>query len=56
MLLDFLDQEGKYEPPLFVTGKTYDYFEKKEKIAVARMFNKLAHKKTYERIKHYFDE
>lgn len=55
MLLDFLDQEDKYEPPPFVLGKTYDYFEEEEKIAVARMFNKLAHEKTWERTKHYFD-
>ena len=56
MLLDFLDQEDKYEPPLFVTGKTYDYFEKEEKIAVARMFNKLAHKMTWETTKHFFHQ
>ena len=55
-LLGFLGQEQVHEPPLFVTGKTYqDYFTSDEIQAVANLFKKVATKKTWQNTKHYFD-
>lgn len=57
MLLDFLKQDDNhYDPPEFITGKTYrEYFTKKEVDAVSQMFSKLALDKTWNYTKHYFD-
>merc|ERR1712194_227748 len=54
-LLDFLEQEGVHEPPLFINGKTYrEYFTEAEIQAVSAMFSTLAMAKTLEHTKHYF--
>jgi len=55
-LHNFLRLEMKNEPPLFVTGKTYkDYYTQEERKAVKEMVEKLATKKTWENVHHYFD-
>ena len=57
MLLEFLEQDGINEAPLFVTGKTYrEYFTEEEIQAVSTMFSKLALDKTWNHVKHYFDQ
>ena len=56
MLLEFLDQDGVNEPPLFVTGKTYrEYYSDDEIKYVESMFKALALEKTWYHTKHYFD-
>ena len=56
MLLEFLDQDGVNEPPLFETGKTYrEYYTNGEIKSVESMFRKLALNKTWYHTKHYFD-
>ena len=54
-LLAFLGQDGVYDAPKFVTGKTYrDYYTADEVNAVSVMFSKLALEKTWLNTKHYF--
>ena len=54
-LLAFLGQDGVYDAPKFVTGKTYrDYYTVDEVNAVSVMFSKLALEKTWLNTKHYF--
>lgn len=56
MLIEFLDQEEIYEPPLFETGKSYrEYYTEDEIQKVSNMFSKLALSKTWTHTKHYFD-
>ena len=55
-LLDFLGQDGVYDAPEFVTGKTYrDYYTAEEIDAVHILFTKLALEKTMMNTRHYFD-
>ena len=55
-LHNFLRLDMKNEPPLFVTGKTYrDYYTKEERRAVKQLVEKLATKKTWENVHHYFE-
>lgn len=57
LLLGFLEQEGISEPLPFVSGKTYrEYFGASEARAVSKMLKKLAHNRTWELVKHYFNE
>eukprot|EP00985_Skeletonema_marinoi_P005281 scaffold2279_cov133-Skeletonema_marinoi.AAC.10 len=54
-LLAFLGQDGIYDAPEFVTGKTYrDYYTADEIDAVSVLFSKLALEKTWHNTKHYF--
>ena len=54
-LLAFLGQEGVYNAPEFVTGKTYrDYYTADEINAVSVLFSKLALEETWLNTKHYF--
>jgi len=56
-LLNFLDQEARYEPPPFEDGKTYrEYFNEDEIRAVSAMFSQLAIGKTWDHTKHYFPQ
>jgi len=55
LLHNFLQLDMKNKPPLFVIGKTYrDYFTREERTAIKQMVEKLATKKTWENIHHYF--
>ena len=55
-LHNFLRLDMKNEAPLFVTGKTYrEYYTKEERKAVKEMVEKLATKKTWENVYHYFE-
>jgi hypothetical protein len=54
-LLEFLGQDGIYNAPAFVTGKTYrEYYLQEEITALHVMFSKLALEKTWYSTKHYF--
>ena len=56
ILHNFLRLDMKNEPPLFITGKTYrDYYTKEERTAVKEMVEKLATKKIWENVHHYFE-
>ena len=57
-LLKFLQQDEVYDPPSFVSGKTYRHFYTKEETdAVSVMFSKLvSNKETKEKTKHYFEQ
>jgi len=54
-LHNFLWLDKKNEAPEFITGKTYrEYFTKDERNAVKEMVEKLATKKTWDNVHHYF--
>lgn len=56
-LLEFLGQDGLYDAPEFVTGKTYrEYYLQEEIDAVHVLFSKLALEKTWTNIQHYFQK
>ena len=55
MILEFLQQDGLYQAPPFIDGKTYrDYYSQEEIDAVYFLFTKVALEKTWLNTKHYF--